>query len=61
MISEIPREVLEVTFPGSGEKVEKLIKKQRESHFVDAQPQEQEKEESKGRKGPLSSILDTLY
>jgi len=50
-MSEIPREVLEVTFPGSGENVEKLIKKQRDSIFVDAQTQQQEKEESEGRKG----------
>jgi len=51
VMSEIPREVLEVTFPGSGENVEKLIKKQRDSIFVDAQTQQQEKEESEGRKG----------
>jgi len=52
VMSEIPRQVLEVTFPGSGDNVEKLIKNQRESIFVDAQPQQQEKE-SKGRKGPF--------
>jgi len=60
-MSEMPREVLEVTFPGSGENVEKLIKNQRESYFVDAQPQQQQKEESKERKGPLSSILNAFY
>ncbi|QCD85767.1 RmlC-like jelly roll fold [Vigna unguiculata] len=60
VISEIPREVLEVAFPGPGEKVVKVIKNQKESYFVDAQP-EQKEEQSKGRKGPLSSILDTLY
>nr|AAZ06661.1 seed storage protein B [Vigna luteola] len=43
VMSEIPTEVLDVTFPASGEKVEKLIKKQSQSHFVDAQPDEQEK------------------
>jgi len=35
-MSEMPREVLEVTFSGSVENVEKLIKNQRESYFVDA-------------------------
>ncbi|CAJ1967946.1 unnamed protein product [Sphenostylis stenocarpa] len=60
VMSEIPKQVLEVTFPGSGENVEKLIKKQKESFFVDAQPQ-QEKGGYKGRKGPLSSILGTLH
>ena len=40
MISEIPTEVLDVTFPASGEKVVKLIKKQSESYFVDAQPEQ---------------------
>nr|AAZ06660.1 seed storage protein A [Vigna luteola]ABU40846.1 seed storage protein A [Vigna luteola] len=43
VMSEIPTEVLDVTFPASGEKVEKLIQKQTQSHFVDAQPDEQEK------------------
>ncbi|XP_014490198.1 beta-conglycinin, beta chain-like, partial [Vigna radiata var. radiata] len=60
VISEIPSQVLEVAFPGSGEKVVKLINKQSLSYFVDAQSQQKE-EQSKGRKGPLSSILDTLY
>ncbi|XP_027937580.1 beta-conglycinin beta subunit 1-like [Vigna unguiculata] len=62
VMSEIPTEVLDVTFPASGEKVEKLINKQSDSHFTDAQPEQQQREEDrKGRKGPLSSILDTLY
>ncbi|KOM24577.1 hypothetical protein LR48_Vigan2319s000100 [Vigna angularis] len=61
-MSEIPTEVLEVSFPASGKKVEKLIKKQSESHFVDAQPEQQQREEGhKGRKGSLSSILGSLY
>ena len=46
-MSEIPTEVLDVTFPASGEKVEKLINKQSDSHFTDAQPEQQQKE---GRK-----------
>ncbi|WVZ16811.1 hypothetical protein V8G54_009793 [Vigna mungo] len=58
VINEIPTEVLEVSFPASGNKVEKLIKKQSKSHFVDAQPEQQQREEGhKGRKGSLSSIL----
>ncbi|CAJ1977187.1 unnamed protein product [Sphenostylis stenocarpa] len=57
VISEIGRQVLEVAFPGSGEDVEKLIKKQRESYFVDARPETGKK----GRKDPLSSILGALY
>ncbi|BAT97405.1 hypothetical protein VIGAN_09084200 [Vigna angularis var. angularis] len=62
VMSEIPTEVLEVSFPASGKKVEKLIKKQSESHFVDAQPEQQQREEGhKGRKGSLSSILGSLY
>ncbi|KOM36081.1 hypothetical protein LR48_Vigan02g223100 [Vigna angularis] len=62
VISEIPTEVLDLAFPAPGEKVEKLIEKQTGSHFVDAQPEEQQREEDrKGKKGPLSSILDTLY
>ncbi|NP_001304231.1 beta-conglycinin, beta chain-like precursor [Vigna radiata] len=62
VMSEIPTEVLDVSFPASGNKVEKLIKKQSESHFVDAQPEQQQREEGhKGRKGSLSSILGSLY
>ncbi|QCE08317.1 RmlC-like jelly roll fold [Vigna unguiculata] len=50
------------TFAPDAGKVEKLINKQRDSHFTDAQPEQQQREEDrKGRKGPLSSILDTLY
>ncbi|BAT90067.1 hypothetical protein LR48_Vigan08g100900 [Vigna angularis] len=40
VIGEIPTEVLDVTFPASGEKVVKLVKKQSDSHFVDAQPEQ---------------------
>ncbi|BAT94099.1 hypothetical protein LR48_Vigan02g222900 [Vigna angularis] len=51
VISEIPTEVLDLAFPAPGEKVEKLIEKQTGSHFVDAQPEEQQREEGpKGRK-----------
>lgn len=58
MISEIPKQVLEVAFPGN---VEKLMKKQRESYFVDAQPQQKEETGRNGRKVPLSSILGAIY
>ncbi|NP_001304229.1 beta-conglycinin, beta chain-like precursor [Vigna radiata] len=52
VISEIPTEVLDLAFPAPGEKVEKLVQKQSTSHFVDAQPEEQQREEGpKGRKG----------
>jgi len=61
-MSEIPTEVLDVTFPESGERVEKLINEQSESYFVDAQPEQQQREERhKGRKGSLSSILGSFY
>ncbi|XP_014523928.1 beta-conglycinin, beta chain-like [Vigna radiata var. radiata] len=56
VISEIPRQVFEVAFPGSGEDVEKLIKKKRESYFVAAQPQQKEDNHI-----PLSSILGALH
>ncbi|BAT94095.1 hypothetical protein VIGAN_08066600 [Vigna angularis var. angularis] len=56
VISEIPRQVFEVAFPGSGEDVEKLIKKKRESYFVAAQPQQKEENHI-----PLSSILGALH
>ncbi|QCE08318.1 RmlC-like jelly roll fold [Vigna unguiculata] len=60
VISEIPRQVFEVAFPGSGEDVEKLIKKKRESYFVAAQPQQKERGRH-GRNVPLSSILGALH
>ncbi|BAT94101.1 hypothetical protein VIGAN_08067200 [Vigna angularis var. angularis] len=66
VMSDIPRQVLEVAFPGSGEETVKLIKKQTESYFVDAQPQQkqsQEKEKEEGSKGrnSLYSILNAFY
>lgn len=56
VISQIQRTVKEVAFPGSAQEVDKLIKNQRNSYFVDGEPQ-LEKEGSQRRKGPLSSIL----
>jgi len=60
VISQIPSQVQELAFPGSAQAVEKLLKNQRESYFVDAQPKKKE-EGNKGRKGPLSSILRAFY
>ncbi|KAL2324417.1 hypothetical protein Fmac_023475 [Flemingia macrophylla] len=57
LISQIHTQVKELTFPGPSQDVEKLIKNQRESYFVDALPQ-QKVEGKRGRKGPLSPILD---
>ena len=59
MISQIHRQVKEFAFPVSGQEVERLIKNQRESHFVSAQPRQRE-EEGKGRRDPLSSILEAF-
>ncbi|KAG4907796.1 hypothetical protein JHK82_056447 [Glycine max] len=50
VISQIPSQVQELAFPGSAQAVEKLLKNQRESYFVDAQPKKKE-EGNKGRKG----------
>ncbi|KAH1191006.1 Beta-conglycinin, beta chain [Glycine max] len=60
VVRQIERQVQELAFPGSAQDVERLLKKQRESYFVDAQPQQKE-EGSKGRKGPFPSILGALY
>ncbi|CAL0316835.1 unnamed protein product [Lupinus luteus] len=56
---QLDREVKELTFPGSAENIERLIKNQQQSYFANAQPQQQqqrEKEEKRGRKGLISSI-----
>ncbi|XP_027367623.1 beta-conglycinin, beta chain-like [Abrus precatorius] len=60
VISQIHKLVKNLAFPGSGEQVEKLLKKQSESYFADAQPQQSE-EDNKGRKGRLSSILNAFH
>ncbi|KAL2324422.1 hypothetical protein Fmac_023480 [Flemingia macrophylla] len=59
VISQIHRQVKELAFPGSAQDVEKLLKNQKESYFVNAQSEP--KEERKQRKGPLSSILRAFY
>nr|ACB05815.1 conglutin beta [Lupinus angustifolius] len=64
VIKQLDREVKELTFPGSIEDVERLIKNQQQSYFANAQPQQQqqrEKEGRRGRRGPISSILNALY
>ncbi|CAL0300744.1 unnamed protein product [Lupinus luteus] len=40
---QLDREVKELTFPGSSEDLERLIKKQKQSYFANAQPQPQNK------------------
>ncbi|MED6138991.1 hypothetical protein PIB30_079701 [Stylosanthes scabra] len=60
VIKQIEKQVKDLAFPGSGEQVERLIKNQKESHFVSAHPQpekEDEEEERQRGKGPLLSIL----
>ncbi|QHN79993.1 Allergen Ara h 1, clone P41B [Arachis hypogaea] len=73
VIDQIEKQAKDLAFPGSGEQVEKLIKNQKESHFVSARPQSQsqspsspekespekedQEEENQGGKGPLLSIL----
>ncbi|OIV89556.1 hypothetical protein TanjilG_19233 [Lupinus angustifolius] len=59
VIRQLDREVKELTFPGSAEDIERLIKNQQQSYFANAQPQQQqqkEKEGSHGRRGLISSI-----
>ncbi|XP_054820719.1 conglutin beta 1-like [Prosopis cineraria] len=59
VINEIPRVVKERAFPGSGEEVERLIKNQKKSYFVNAQRRQQRgDEEGDEERAPLSSILD---
>lgn len=60
VIRQIPKPVKNLAFPGSGEDVEKLTDKQRESYFVDANPQQRE-DEGRSRRVPLSSILHTFH
>ncbi|XP_027367670.1 beta-conglycinin, beta chain-like [Abrus precatorius] len=60
VIRQIHKQVMVLAFPGSGQQLEKLLKKQSESYFVDAQPQQSE-EGKKSRKDRLSSILNAFY
>ncbi|XP_004496704.1 vicilin-like [Cicer arietinum] len=60
VISQIQNPVKELTFPGSAQEVNRLIKNQRQSYFANAQPQQRE-EESQRRRGSLSSILGGFY
>jgi len=61
VMSDIPKQVLEVAFPGSGEETVKLIKKQTESYFVNAQPQQKQSQEKEKGRNPLYSILKAFY
>ncbi|GAU49790.1 hypothetical protein TSUD_46070 [Trifolium subterraneum] len=56
VISQIERPVKELSFPGSAQEVDRLIKSQKQSHFANARPEE----ESQRRRGPLSSILASM-
>ncbi|XP_028771656.1 vicilin-like [Neltuma alba] len=59
VINQIERIVKERTFPGSGEEVERLLRNQKESYFVNAQPRRQPRgEEEEEERAPLSSILE---
>ena len=48
MINQIDRIVMEKTFGGSDEEIQKLVRNQKKSYFADAQEQ----------RTPLSSILE---
>ncbi|XP_019439203.1 PREDICTED: LOW QUALITY PROTEIN: conglutin beta 7-like [Lupinus angustifolius] len=57
VISQLDREVKELTFPGSAQDVERLIKNQQQSYFANAQPQQKQQREKEGRRGRRSSSL----
>ncbi|XP_061376206.1 provicilin-like [Gastrolobium bilobum] len=61
VISQIPKPVKEITFPGSAEDVDRLIRNQKNSYFVSARPQQQGEEGKQRRSLPLSSILGAFY
>ncbi|CAI8604653.1 unnamed protein product [Vicia faba] len=60
VISQIENPVKELTFPGSAQEVNRLLKNQEHSHFASAGP-EQKEEESQRKRSPISLILDTFY
>ncbi|CAK8564940.1 unnamed protein product [Lathyrus sativus] len=59
VISQIQRPVKELTFPGSAQEVDRLLENQKQSYFVNSQPQQREigSHETRNR---LSSILDAF-
>nr|CAA96513.1 convicilin precursor [Vicia narbonensis] len=59
VISQIENPVKELTFPGSAQEVNRLLKNQEHSHFANAEP-EQKGEESQRKRSPISSILGTF-
>ncbi|KAI4345670.1 hypothetical protein L6164_012770 [Bauhinia variegata] len=60
MIAQIDRPAKELTFSGSADQVEKLLRNQRQSYIVNGQPQQQQGQGSGGLRVPLSSILDAF-
>ncbi|CAJ2645693.1 unnamed protein product [Trifolium pratense] len=59
VISQIHRPVKELAFPGSAQLVDRLLKNQKQSYFVNTQPQQREEERPRKR-DPVSSILGTF-
>ncbi|KAE9612198.1 hypothetical protein Lal_00022198 [Lupinus albus] len=59
VIRQLDRAVNELTFPGSAEDIERLIKNQQQSYFANAQPQQQQQQQSEkeGRRGRRGSSL----
>lgn len=68
VVNNIDKEVKDVSFPGSGQEVERLFGNQKESYFVKLQGQSQSQSQSQGSEGrkegmraPLSSILGAFF
>ncbi|KAL5078168.1 hypothetical protein RYX36_017152 [Vicia faba] len=59
VISQIHQSVKELVFPGSAQKVDRLLENQKQSHFANAQPQHRERGSHETR-DPLYSILDAF-
>ncbi|OIV89555.1 hypothetical protein TanjilG_19232 [Lupinus angustifolius] len=57
VIRQLDKEVKQLTFPGSVEDVERLIKNQQQSYFANAQPQQQQQREKEGRRGRRGLIF----
>nr|P10562.1 RecName: Full=Canavalin; Flags: Precursor [Canavalia gladiata]CAA29910.1 unnamed protein product [Canavalia gladiata] len=60
VIRQIPRQVSDLTFPGSGEEVEELLENQKESYFVDGQPRHIDAG-GKARRAHLPNLFRTFY
>ncbi|XP_058758640.1 vicilin-like [Vicia villosa] len=59
VISQIHRSVKDLAFPGSAQEVDRLLGNQKQSYFVNAQPQQRERGSHETR-DRLSSILDAF-